>query len=476
MPFLPARRSLWLCTGGAVLWLAALAYAHLGAVGYHVVFRFLIGAFAVVLGMAFLRGRNRLLLLSPLYLIGCLFLIFYSWIPALFAAVAVPNPTWGPAEKLTVAGVGSAAEAIALQFAAFCLLATATVDAILHSVESRRPIEPTPGYTADRKLFVAATAAALCLALVAFAIRWIPAIHAAAAGATARQVTDSVAPLVSLCLAVVGYQGARADRHTAACAIVVVVACVTLLLASNLAETPLYIGFAVLGTMALTGQGTRWRNRFAIFVGGSMTVLLAASLLSAMFLRGALPPLGTKDAVLLHVRDVLIGKLVLREGVPVGCMQAILSGTASAERSGDPFYFRFAVVPRLLWPDKPSLSLGSEYGARFCSNPDARVTGHSESITLIGEPLLHGGMSGLAVAQATLAAFLGLVTIIGFTGGPLRSIVLTAMLPWLMAFDQHFAFYLANAIKMFLYMMPFLAILWWLATRTETRTARRSLS
>ena len=476
MPFLPARRSLWLCTGGAVLWLAALAYAHLGAVGYHVVFRFLIGAFAVVLGTAFLRGPNRLLLLSPLYLIGCLFLIFYSWVPAVFAAIAVPNPGWGPAEKLTVAGVGGGAEAIALQFAAFCLLAAAIVHAILRSVDSRRSSEAAPDRPPDRWLFNVAAAAALGLAMLAVAIRWVPALQAAVGGFDARQVTDGLAPLASLCVAIVGYSGAHANRHAAGLASAVVVVCVALLLASNLAETPLYIGFSVLGTMALKAHSFRWHKGLAISVSGSLAVLLTVALLSAAFLRGALPPLPTAKAVSLYLQDVLVRKLVLREGVPVGCMQAILSGTASPERSGDPFYFRFAVVPRVLWPDKPSLSLGSEYGARFCGNPEARATGHSESITLIGEPLLHGGMSGLAVAQATLAAVLGLVTIIGSTGGPLRSIALTAMLPWLMAFDQHFAFYLANAIKTFLYMMPFLAILWWLAMRAEAKSARRSLS
>ena len=40
--------------------------------------------------------------------------------------------------------------------------------------------------------------------------------------------------------------------------------------------------------------------------------------------------------------------------------------------------------------------------------------------------------------------------------GALGVISLTEMFPWLTQFDQHFALYVANAVKMFLFMTPLL--------------------
>ena len=44
-------------------------------------------------------------------------------------------------------------------------------------------------------------------------------------------------------------------------------------------------------------------------------------------------------------------------------------------------------------------------------------------------------------------------------GAPIRLIVLVALLPYLAHFQQHFALYLANSVKMFLFMLPVILIL-----------------
>ena len=53
--------------------------------------------------------------------------------------------------------------------------------------------------------------------------------------------------------------------------------------------------------------------------------------------------------------------------------------------------------------------------------------------------------------------------------GALGVISLAAMLPWLTQFEQHFALYFANAVKMYLFMTPIVAAWLILGRMTERR-------
>ncbi len=95
----------------------------------------------------------------------------------------------------------------------------------------------------------------------------------------------------------------------------------------------------------------------------------------------------------------------------------------------------------------------------------------SESLTLLGEPVINGGAAGITVAQAFLAAALLAATILALRTGALGVISLTAMLPWLTQFEQHFAMYFANAVKMFLFMTPIM-VAWLIFERVTDRRSR----
>ena len=115
---------------------------------------------------------------------------------------------------------------------------------------------------------------------------------------------------------------------------------------------------------------------------------------------------------------------------------------------------------------KPNLSRGHEYSWACCGSKSLPEAPHYELVTLLAEPVVMGGFAGLVAAQAFLGIGLVLVAAIMMRGGPLALIVIVALLPWLIHFQQSFALYFANAVKMFIYMSPAWAALWW-ATRRQ---------
>ena len=68
-------------------------------------------------------------------------------------------------------------------------------------------------------------------------------------------------------------------------------------------------------------------------------------------------------------------------------------------------------------------------------------------------------MAGLVTAQLFVFLALGFVTVICLRTGSAGIITLVALLPWLSDFDQSLMLYIANGVKMFLYMSPVLAAL-----------------
>jgi hypothetical protein len=143
---------------------------------------------------------------------------------------------------------------------------------------------------------------------------------------------------------------------------------------------------------------------------------------------------------------------------------ACLAGVAERHRTQSPgrdFWLLLprAVVPRALWPEKPTLSLGSQYFERYCGQKPEDVSLGSASITLIGQPLAAGGFRGLRLGQAALVVGLAAATLAA-RRRPLSRLAFAAVLPWLVDFDQDYALYWANALKSTVIMAPMLLLLW----------------
>jgi len=110
------------------------------------------------------------------------------------------------------------------------------------------------------------------------------------------------------------------------------------------------------------------------------------------------------------------------------------------------FFWLEALVPRVLWPEKPNLSLGHSYSYQYCGMPKIN-NGHSSSITLLGEPLIKGGALGLYVHGGILILGLTIFSAVARRNGDSGAIICLSMLPWWINFEQHFGLYVANLIK-----------------------------
>jgi hypothetical protein len=64
-----------------------------------------------------------------------------------------------------------------------------------------------------------------------------------------------------------------------------------------------------------------------------------------------------------------------------------------------------AVVPRVLWPDKPTFATGVDFGRRYFGYAPTSIT--SVPITSPGDLYMHGGLIGVAVGMAIVGALAG---------------------------------------------------------------------
>ena len=120
------------------------------------------------------------------------------------------------------------------------------------------------------------------------------------------------------------------------------------------------------------------------------------------------------------------------------------------------FFWLEGLVPRIIWPEKPSLSMGKIYTLYYCvsgQNPN-----HHSSVTLLGQPFIMGGNIGLFLNIGLL--IIGLAGITWLTREPLSlsTLSVVALSPWLIDMDQHFILYVANAVKFFCVILPIVII------------------
>ena len=108
-----------LLAAALALWVFALGAIGLGLPGANAILRILLGAFALVLTAAILKSPSRLLVLTPLYLLGMSSLVFYSLVLAIYTEVAEMTPLTGVQFVKTASYVGSLGETLVLQFSAF---------------------------------------------------------------------------------------------------------------------------------------------------------------------------------------------------------------------------------------------------------------------------------------------------------------------------------------------------------------------
>lgn len=383
------------------------------------------------------RNGGALALVSPLPLLAVQALVLYSLIP--WALSGLHGYFMVSTHAVVATYLGSRAEALVLGFA---LLAAAVARAVPVGVLSPATSD---GFLERRGVIVlGAVAVTAIVALVGFRLTGAP-------GGLAGQVHDGMAPmaLVSVALLHAHWIG-RPRFHARYCMVVLAVVAILMLL--GVGKQVVYAVAAGALSWALASPlppVVRLKTVSVLLVVGMVAVAAMA------FSRDLGAPERFRASWQEPARG-LVEKIVDRQLDTGWCFGNVL---AEHLRPGEPTkagYFVAGLVPRALWPDKPSLSVGYDLGIRYCGKDP--IWKHSASITLLGEPVIRAGFVGMAAAAA--ACFAGLLGVGWLAGrmGPPGLGLWVGLAPWLVDFDQTFAMYVANGVKCLLYAAPVLAL------------------
>lgn len=454
-----------LAAAAGLVWCLSIALLVWPVPAGHSVMRTAVAVVAVAVTVVTIRHAKRRCLLSPPYLLGMVVLLFYGIAPVGYLQFFPDPPAYfvrqGTAGHVwTEAFVGSRGELLVLQFAALCFTVAAVVLRLVPL--PRAPLVPPVAFRTLGTIW--APALAMLIGILYVLGRESETMASFLARGAGAQLKHAMAPILSVCLATIAYvAGSGAPRQVLAGLAVILVSLLGMVAGSGLAFTPVYMAASViLLIIVVREQRAVELTIAALAVAGVVIATIPLNALSRGDYRQ------TPGGAVRYAQAALISKLAHRQGVSGHCLDRILHRHVGVEEES-PFYFLYAVVPRAVWPDKPILSRGNEFAVRYCGQGSNVNPRHSESITLIGEPILKAGMAGLIVAELFLAILLGTVAFFGLSGGAVPLIAMTAMLPWLATFQQHFAQYFGNVVKMFLIMLPFIIVLNWVAGHAESR-------
>jgi len=451
----------WILATGLLIWPADSLNDYL---------RWLIFIGAIWLYFTILASGSHCYFLSPLFLAGAVTIVFYSIGPFLYSAIfpdSIPyytsrSPT--SAHALAISYIGSNAERLILQFSAFCFLILSVI--IKWHIQTKPPPK-TSATSYPRYLIGLFHILVLGFAILFIMNRWSSFGQAILSSGLGSEARHALAPLMSISITALAYFSAR--ERTAlkwAGALSMVVALISMIV-SGLAATALY---TVLVAILLFLLSAKIKPKNLLPVIGMAALVIPAVILVTGISRGEVK--NAESTVTEYAVAKLLSKLIFRQTTSGACLNEVYEKYPSSE-STNPLFFTMAIVPRALWPEKPSLSRESEYAEKYCGQTGAIKGSHSESITLLGEPLLNGGILGVIVAQLCLAVFFFIATNLLASGKPAQTILVVALLPWLATFEQHFGVYFANLVKTMIIMLPlFLVLIYSLWRHRKTLTGK----
>ena len=382
------------------------------------------------------RTGKNLFLTSPLFLLGAISIIFFSLLPAV-SDTSFPGSHIKDIETY----FGSDAERMFIIFGACCIAA--------HSIISSCPDDPLRDHEKEHiqtgKPFYLFASIALMVSLVnVLNFRWLDI-------AAVRSVAP---PVMAFCLLYLVYQATGATKRKKLLVAGVVILSIASLLFVQEGKKPIFIIVAgLLFWLRLKNVSTKNLVIFGVASIFSTIVLVQV----VQMIRAPFISISTSDGrtPALMFKEVLVAKAVLRQTETRYCFHNVID--KHWEQSfvwSDQLFWLKGLVPRILWPEKPDLSSGEEYAKTYCGIKYGEA--HSASISLLGEPVIHGGRAGLIVHGGFLILCLG--GLVWFSRNPrtLSAITAAALLPWLIDFDQNFTLYVANVVKFFLVMLPFM--------------------
>ena len=401
--------------------------------------------------------RSQPVRLSPLLLLGAGTILLYSLFP--IAMFLVFLSTGASAVSIGIQDgnvmnfqlyVGSPAEALVLQFGLLLLAG--------HYFFSSTVVRPLSRVRFPNWMFAAFSGAILAIAVLFWGMRigWLDRSQSGT-------LTNLAIPLASaLAAALVCHS--HTGRFQRAVAFLSIAVCLGAMVSAWQGKGPVLIFTALLLlSLDLRGRPLSVRKLLPPLLLGGAVVLVIISHLRF----GSDVPWGGGDALHRSLR-MLNAKLVYRQTDTGACLQRVIEkhrGTdfdVAAQR-----YLAEGLVPRVLWPDKPNLSLGGQYMVEYCGLKPSDVGSGSFSITLLGQPIIKGGITGLRLAQIALVLIVAVLWRRLRDKGGYGAIAIAAVTPWLVDLDQDMGFYVANAVKATLLMSPVFAAVVWTARRRQ---------
>jgi hypothetical protein len=382
-----------------------------------------------------LRGRRKEFLTSPLFLLSSIGVVFFSALQAIWGYEA-PH-----AKALDYASfIGSRAEATILAFSMAGLMFY-----LLASRKNQRDAAVIPRI-AD---WIVASLFAVTAAVSFFGVALnTPGILASFIPPFIANASFIIPPLISLSLCLlVRYAQARGRYFRIAVFILAMTALEALVYAHE-GKLVMFILVAV----------SLYTIRLLDFSFSHMVLALLAALLVALVFVQVVQHTrwkvagGTGRTSSSYFR-IFKGKGVWRQTETGYCFSNVLKAHADDpfDLSKQAFWIK-GLVPRILWPGKPSLSLGQKYAVNYCSRRQKTLGKHSSSITLLGQPVIQGGIIGLIIHAGLLLFVLAAIERFNANPAALPAAMIAAILPWLIDFDQDFSMYIANAVKFALVM------------------------
>ena len=431
------------------------------------------------------RAGSNQYLTAPLFILATISLIFFS---AVFNVLETPIMRTG-AHYLEQGGrvivtassirlplhtletfYGSEAERVLVVFGLCCLA--------VHSVISEKGASPPESKNLLKEQagegFYLFAGAVLLLTMVNVA----NSISRKYGGPSSTEIQSLVPPLLSFSLVFLVYLAVPSTKWRVA-----IIAFLALIITMGLvyvgeAKKPVFIVFAALAYFLRRKNlsGKSMLIAAGVFVFAVVTVLQGVDLLRTQnrFQPDVKPVLAST-----WVESVMRAKIILRQAATKYCLQSVIQKHQNQTFSPTKQLFWLkGLVPRAIWPEKPSLSMGADYASIYCGDCDNAPpycmknlgNQHSASITLLGQPIIQGGKIGFLLHGGILIICLGVFGWVSRRDNHLATVVIVALLPWLIDFDQDLAMYVANAVKFFFAMTPLI----FLAHRLQSGASQKN--
>ncbi len=418
------------------------------------------GAVAVLLSQVFWEQRtnNKQFLTSPLFLLGALSLLLFSFILGL-ADTSFPGSHMENIETY----FGSDAERMFVIFGLTCIAAHGLIAGCAEAFEQTNAAGRD---RTEKQIYIFATIAVI-VTLANFGNH----VSLKFGGHAVTTIRSVAPPLLAFCLIYLVRQAALdPGRHIRLITVVMVFSIAGLLIIGEGKKPLLMIVAGLLYWLRLKDVSLKKLVITGVAFGLFGIIVIQVVQMIRLPDRSMIRMIEHGewgDTPASMFQEVLMNKLIVRQTETRYCFHNIIR-----KHRDQPFvaaqqlFWLKGLVPRALWPEKPNLSLGQDYAYQYCGIK-AKST-HTASITLLGQPVIQGGWVGLLLHGGVLIGCLGGMVWLARNPYRLATVTVVALLPWLIDFDQDFALYAANAVKFFLVMLPLVFV----AARSPPGTAK----